>query len=203
MAYFEPYIDAAGLHIPTFNEIRAYLLDEARGIFGDDIYLENDGQDYQYLILSANRIHDVFQAVMLIYNNRGPSSAIKGALNSLVKLNGIARKRATHSIATVMLTGEPNTEIINGIVGDEGNHNWDLPTPITIPETGNIDVIAICQDVGVIHAPPGTINRIVNGTNGWFSVSNTDIPVNIRFVCLYIDASVPGIVANREKYQQQ
>jgi len=174
MAYTPPYIDDAGLHIPTYNEIKTFLLDEARGIFGEDIYLENDSQDYQYLILSADRIHDVFQAVQLIYNNRGPSTAIRGALNALVKLNGIARKRATHSTATVTLTGNPNTVINNGVVADEGNHNWDLPTPITIPLAGTIDVIATCQEAGAIFATPGTINRIVNPTIGWVSVSNAE-----------------------------
>jgi len=174
MAYTPPFIDDAGLHIPTFNEIKTYLLDEARGIFGEDIYLENDGQDYQYLILSADRIHDVFQAVQLIYNNRGPSTAIKGALNALVKLNGISRKRATHSIAIVTLTGDPNTTIINGIIADVNSHNWDLTTPITIPTEGAIEVEATCQEAGAILAPPGTINRIVNSTIGWFTVSNTE-----------------------------
>jgi hypothetical protein len=47
MAYFAPYIDGAGLHFPTYQETLDYLNERTRNIFGNDIYLEPDSQDYQ------------------------------------------------------------------------------------------------------------------------------------------------------------
>jgi len=177
MAYFAPYIDEAGLHIPTFIDIREFLLNEARGIFGDDIYLENDGQDYQFIILMADRIHDSFLGMQMIYNNRGPRTAIGGALDGLVKLNGIKRKSATPSTATVTITAEPRTQIINGMIADDFGNNWTLPTPLPVPEGPDVitlEALATCTVLGRITAPPDTLTNIITPTDGWLAVNNAE-----------------------------
>ena len=168
-------IDAAGLHIPTYNEIKANLLLEARAIYGPDIYLEHDGQDYEFICLIADRIHDCFLAVQMVYNNRSPHTAIGAALDGLVKLNGIRRKSATPSRCVVTLTGNARTEIINGVVADDTGTNWLLPTPLQFPgETGVIELeaMAVCTKVGALTAPPGTVTRIITPTDGWLAVTN-------------------------------
>ena len=45
MAYFAPYIDDAGVHIPTYVDIRDDLIAKFREIYGRDVYLGNDSQD--------------------------------------------------------------------------------------------------------------------------------------------------------------
>jgi len=178
MEYFKPYIDEAGLNIPTFNEIKNELIEQAKSIFGQDIYLENDSQDYQFISLMADKIHDTFLTAQLVYNNRSPATAIGAALDGLVKLNGIKRKNATKSTCKVIIQGKANTEIISGIIADENNVNWDLESPITISENGEAEVLATCQKLGAIFAGVGQLNKIVTPTNGWQSVANVE-PVNI------------------------
>ena len=39
MAYFAPYIDGTGIHMPTYEERLAYLSDEYRTIFGEEAEL--------------------------------------------------------------------------------------------------------------------------------------------------------------------
>jgi len=174
MAYFRPYIDEAGLHIPKYNDTKENLIEEARSIFGLDIYLENDSQDYAFISLMSDRIHDAYLTMQLIYNNRGPGTAIGGALDGIVKVNGIRRKRATNSTAIVIITGTVGTIIINGIVMDENNINWDLETPIVIPEGGSLEVLTTCQQTGPILAAPGQLSRIGTPTGGWVSVTNLE-----------------------------
>lgn len=58
MAYFAPYIDDAGLHIPTYQDIKDDLVTEAKKIFGEDIYLENDSMDYEYISAIALKMYD-------------------------------------------------------------------------------------------------------------------------------------------------
>jgi len=180
MAYFAPYIDEAGLHIPTFNDIKEFLLNEARGIFGQDIYLENDGQDYEDIVLRADRIHDTFLALQMVYNNRSPRTAIGGALDGLVKLNGIRRKSATPSTATVTITAEPRTQIINGIIADDLGINWTLPTPLSIPDgpaVMTVEALATCTIVGRITAPVGSLTNIITPTDGWLAVTNAEAAI--------------------------
>lgn len=101
MAYFKPYIDASGYHYPTYNDIRDDMIDHFRQIYGQDIYLGNDSQDYQMISIFALKIYDTFQAVELDYNNRSPKTAIGTALDGLVKINGLTRKKASYSTVQV------------------------------------------------------------------------------------------------------
>ena len=65
MAYFAPYIDAAGLHIPTYADILEDLVQQAKLIYGQDIYLDNDSQDYQFISAFAAKAYDVMQGIVL------------------------------------------------------------------------------------------------------------------------------------------
>ena len=49
MAYFKPYVDSKGLHIPSYQDILNDMIASMKQIYGDDIYLENDSADYQLL----------------------------------------------------------------------------------------------------------------------------------------------------------
>ena len=93
--YFTPYIDETGLHIPTYNDIRDDMIDGAKTIFGNDIYLENDSADYQLISIFAAKCYDTLQACAIAYNSRSPITAIGSGLDAVVKINGISRKPAT------------------------------------------------------------------------------------------------------------
>lgn len=174
MAYFAPYIDETGLHICTYQDIVDDQVAQAKAIYGQDIYLEPDSQDYQYISSFALKIHDCHQAIQAAYNSRGPSTAIGATLASLVKLNGIKPKKATYSTCPVILTGTPGTLITKGVVQDISGYNWNLPPSVSIEAGGTADVTATCQTAGSIKANPGDINKIVTPTYGWTSVTNTD-----------------------------
>jgi len=172
MAYFPPYIDQSGLHIPTYQDIVDSLIAGAKNIFGQDIYLEPDSQDYQFISIFALKAYDVMQALQAAYNSRSPGTAMGAALASLVKLNGIKPKPATYSTCVVTLTGTPGTVINNGVVQDKSGYKWNLPPSVTIGPGGTSDATATCQIPGPIVANPGDINKIVTPTYGWTAVSN-------------------------------
>jgi len=171
MAYFRPRIDESGFHIPTYNDTKQHLIDEAKRIFGEDIYLENDSQDYQFITLLADKLHDCHLTAQLMYNNRTTPTAQGAAIDGLLKLNGLRRKRMTKSRCDVVISGGHRTQIINGIAGDEENINWDLPPLVIIGEDGTVTVEAVCQTYE--HTiTEGRLNRIVTPTDGWVSVIN-------------------------------
>jgi uncharacterized phage protein gp47/JayE len=174
VAYFAPYIDESGLHIPTYTDIRDSLIDSAKQIFGQDIYLGADSQDYQWIAAIANKINDANQTLQLVYNSRSPLTAIGSGLDAVAKINGIKKKPATYSTCPVTLSGTPGTVINNGIVADVNNINWNLPSSVTIDAGGTIEVTATCQIPGPIVANIGEINQIVTPTYGWDSVTNNE-----------------------------
>lgn len=173
MAYFSPYIDESGLHIPTYTDILEDLIAREKAIFGNDIYLGIDSMDYQYLSVIALKISDTMQAIQLTYNNRSPATAIGSGLDAIVKVNGIKRKSASYSTCLVVLGGTPGTSITGGIVADVSGYRWALPSPVYIENSGQVIVTAQCETIGAISALPGTITSIVTPTKGWLSVTNS------------------------------
>ena len=171
MAYFKPYIDAAGLHIPTYADIRDDLIAQFKQIYGQDIYLDNDSQDYQMISAFALKQYDTMQLLQIIYNNRSPKTAVGTALDGVVKLNGIRRNVASYSTCVVTLTGDVGTTIVKGVVQDESGVNWQLPALVVLTESPH-SVSVQCTEIGAIEATPGTITKIVTPTKGWISVTN-------------------------------
>lgn len=174
MAYFSPYVDDAGLHIPTYNDIRDDLVASFKQIYGEDIYLDNDSQDYQMISAFAAKTYDTMQLLQIVYNNHSPKTAVGTALSSLVKLNGIVRKPASFSTCVLTLTGTAGTVIAAGVAEDEARHKWELPPNVTF--TGaEIKVTAKCEDLGAIEASVNTITKINTPQKGWTAVTN-DVP---------------------------
>lgn len=212
MAYFEPYVDAAGLHIPTYNDIRDDLIAQYKQIYGEDIYLEPDSQDYQMISAYASKDYDTMQLLQIVYNNHSPKTAVGSGLSSLVKLNGIARKAASYSTCVLTLTGTVGTIIAAGVAKDEQGNLWDLPLNLTFTET-TLEVTAQCETLGAIEAGVGTITTINNPQAGWIAVTNevpavvgqpieTDVELRARQIISVaipsqnmVDSTVAGIAS--------
>lgn len=172
MTYFQPYTDGSGIHIPTYQDYEDYLVAQARQIFGNDIYLEPDSQDFQLIAAQALTAYQTALTAQLAYNSRSPGTAVGTGLDGIIQINGLVRRGDTFSQATVTLLGEPYTAINNGIVGDVNGNRWALPPQIVLDEYGTVTVTATCETAGAITALVGQINVIVTPTFGWSSVNN-------------------------------
>ena len=172
MAYFSPYIDGTGMHIPLYQEIVDKLVEDMKQIFGDDIYLEADSQDYQQISIFARMIYDSYNLALLAYNNRTPKDAIGIGLDNIVALAGIQRKPATASTVVLTITGDDGTKISNGEVSDDNGNYWELPDEVIIPSNGTIDVTATSKEKGNVSALPNTVTNINTPVYGWLLVTN-------------------------------
>lgn len=171
MAYFSPYIDQTGMHVPTYADIRDELISMMKQIFGQDIYIDVDSQDYQQISIFAKKIYDTNSLVLLTYNNRTVNTAIGVGLDNLCALVGITRKPATYSTVQVTINGDASTEINDGQISD-GTNLWDLPAVVTIPSNGIITVQARSHSKGYVTALPNTLTTIVTPAYGWLGVTN-------------------------------
>lgn len=172
MAYFKPYVDGTGLHLPLYQDVLDQLNDSCRRIFGSDIYLEADSQDYQVNAEVADLWSDVAALAQLVYNNRSIQFAKGISVDGLLKINGLKRLKASKSIVILTCSGVPGTAIKNGLVTDAlGDIIWELENTV-IPESGSVEVIATCRTPGQIYADTGTLVQIVTQTRGWERVTN-------------------------------
>lgn len=177
MAYIAPYIDEAGLHIPSYQDIVDDMVEGAKAIFGDDLYLENDSADYQLISIFALKQYDMLQAIQYAYNSRSPVTAVGSALDTVVKLNGIRRKAESRSTCKVVITGTPYTQISNGRITDRNSIVWNLPEMVIIPASGTLESIATCSVPGGITVAIGDLSQIDTPTYGWLNVTNNEIAV--------------------------
>ena len=102
MAYFAPYIDGTGLHMPTYEDRLSDLVTAYRSIFGIDSELSESVPDYQLLSVFAKALDDTSALVLQAYNSQNPLYASGQALDLLLPLYGLAREageRATFALS--------------------------------------------------------------------------------------------------------
>ena len=92
MAYFAPYIDNTGLHMPTYEDRLADLVSAYRSIFGVDSELSESVPDYQLLSVFAKALDDTSALVLQAYNSRNPLYATGQALDLLLPMYGVSRQ---------------------------------------------------------------------------------------------------------------
>lgn len=171
------YEDETGLHTPDYPTTLEYYQNGTKAVFGNDIYLDADSKDGQYLAIFALTAFDLCQIAQTVYNAFSPLTAIGKALSTQVKLNGIEREKSTYSQVDLYIVGQVGTEIVNGVAIDTLNQKWNLPASVVIPSSGDITVTAISAIVGNVSAAPGTVTGIYIPTPGWQTVTNPDAAV--------------------------
>lgn len=175
MAYQGPTIDSTGMHIPSYDDLIEALTQDYINTFGAGSYIDMDSADYEWMSILAKYLYDAFLLNQLNYTNRSPATVIGGEPQDILYIiNGVRRKLASYSRCVVILTGEPNTTIINGVVRDVGGNLWNLTSPTIIGADGTISATATSQEPGRIIALPGDIRFINTPQAGWTSVNNEE-----------------------------
>lgn len=166
------YIDSTGYHYADYPTFLQFVQDQYRGIYGADIYLGADSMDGQWTAILAQALYDTALLGAQTYNSFSPSTAQGIGLSRVVKINGLRRNIPTNSTVVLTIVGTAGTVITDGIAVDNLNQQWILPTTVTIPPGGEIDVTATAQFEGAVNAEPSTINGIFTPTLGWQTVDN-------------------------------
>jgi len=162
-----------GLTYPDYPEILQDLIDANKAIYGQDLYLGTDSQDFQRISVEARLVYDVGCICAAIYNSFSPATAQGDALRRNVKINGIRALEASYSYADLTIVGTGGTVINNGVAGDGLGQKWLLPENVTIPADGSSVIArATAEKIGDIRAVKNTINKILTPTIGWQTVDN-------------------------------
>jgi len=167
-----PVITEAGMTKPLFSECLTYFEDLFKGIYGQDLYWEPDDRDQQFMAQLAEALDDTNSSILAVFNGFSPTSAQKVSLSRLVKINGIARLAPGYSSADVVIGGQTGTVIVGGMVRDDEGYLWSLPDEVIIPASGQIVATAVCNTLGAIRAPAGTITEMATLVAGWQTVNN-------------------------------
>lgn len=183
MAYLAPGVDSNGIHVPEYQDILERLLERFRNIFGDDLYLGSDTQDYQMIAEFADLMDDVGAVLAENYASRNPDLASGVSLDYLVALNGLRRMLATYSTAVVVASGVAGTLIPSGSqIMDANGNKWATVEDATIGSDDTVTISVRATVAGHINAEADSINQIMSPTAGWVSVTNPSAAVAGRNV---------------------
>lgn len=165
-------VTAEGISAPDYQTVLDTITGYFQQIYGSDSYLDPDSKDGQMVALVALAIHDANNTAITVYRSFSPSTALKDALTSNVKINGISRRAATNSTVDELLVGEPGTIITNGSVKDTNGIIWNFPAQVVIGIDGTAIATATCTTPGAVAALAGSVNKINTPTRGWVSATN-------------------------------
>lgn len=167
-------ITAAGITRPPFEDCLAYYVDGYRAIYGQDVILDEDTQDGQWVRLQADALHQANGVAVAVFNAFSPANAQGTNLSRLVALNGLTRKLESRSSVDLRIIGQADTTIVGGAAAGEDGALWLLPDTVTIPFSGEITVTAQAEDLGSVTAGVNTITTIPSPVPGWQSVTNPE-----------------------------
>lgn len=177
------YIGINGLVTQSLEEIRADLEQQFKDIYGQDINIEQNSPDGQWINILAQEKKDLLDLITTLYNNLDPDRVIGIPQQILYKWNGIFIKAYTYSYvyvnvtvtAPVNLQGlDNNIESADGTgytVTDSAGNRWILATSQEL-EVGTHLLNFRASQLGAIDALPNTINIMETVVAGVSSVNN-------------------------------
>lgn len=177
------YIGINGLVTQSLEEIREDLITKFKSIYGQDINIEQNSPDGQWINILAQEKKDILDLFTTFYNNLDPDRVVGIPQQILYKLNGLSIKNYTYSYVyvnvtvteSVTLQGLDNDiENLDGTgytVRDTNGNRWILATSTDLT-AGKHLLNFRSGDLGNITALPNTISIMETVQKGVAEVNN-------------------------------
>ncbi len=181
-----PSIDAAGVTVPTVNEITTQILDGTTGypgmrqIYGPDINVNPNSPDGQMVNIVAQGSADMYQLILAIANSFDPDLAVGVVLDQRCAINGVQRRGATYTLTNVNVTATqavtiPGADTPNPFtIADGAGTKFVLITSYAFLTAGTQSLAFRAQELGEVEASPNTLTAIVTPTLGISATNNSD-----------------------------
>lgn len=170
-----------GLQIPETDKILAFVQEEFKKVFGNDINLDPSSPQGQLITSLAAIISTKNTELLKLANQFNPLTAQGAFQDALGKIYFLDRKVAQPTIVLCECKGLIGTVIpANAIVESADGVRFYSSGERVIDETQNILVEFICERSGEIQVSPHSVNRIITVVPGWDTVDNPNAGVTGR-----------------------
>lgn len=158
----------AGLEIASFTEIRGYLIERFKSIYGSDIDFSTGTADGVLVNDLSLIINNILQTISSLYNNLDVNKATGVYLDSLCALSNVSRRQANASYAylTLTYTGDTSRDFspLDLSFVDKSGEIWSSKEGVSFdPNTSKV-IMVTCNKKGKIQAPVGWIYSPVDTT---------------------------------------
>lgn len=183
-------LDANGLQIKTYSEIRDELIASFKNIYGSTINVESNTPDGQIINIFAQAGVDIRELLAEVYNSMDPDNAQGVILDQRVAFNNIKRQTGTYTIQDIDILADKPVTIygLDGLINDPEATGYtvadDTGTQFILSETttltaGTNTLAFRAARIGAILTTPNTITNLVTAVQGVVSCNNPNIATSI------------------------
>lgn len=186
-----PGLTAAGLEIPTIDDLRETVNAKWRAAFGASMDVSDNSPDGQTIGIVVEQIALCWEALEVIVSSLDRDKAVDAFLRALCKLTGTEELPATFSTVALTLSGTPTTYILAGSLASTKSTGQQFTTTESVilaaatPWAPSTNWVAgeVCTNGGGIYlctvegdaassgpGPIATTADVVDGTLHWFYV---------------------------------
>ncbi len=139
-----------GLEINTFRDLFQLLSDGYKGIYGQDIDLDQDSPDGQRVAIEAQARADIEAALQWLYSQMDPDFNTGDMQQIIAKLHGLYLRPGSRSQRDLKVTTDRPVLLYNGYrIRDQANQVWVIKQDVTVP-SGTTIVTFFAQNFGKV-----------------------------------------------------
>ena len=173
MASNYAFLSNNGIVVADTADIKEDIQGEYQAALGADLSLEDATPQGRLIDIETDARTAVVENNVLISNSINFNLASGILLDAWGANFGLTRGAATSSRVTATITGVPGTVIAaKSQAATQAGDIFYLENKATIPSAGTIDVSFLSLEKGEIPCPIGALNKIVDGTLGWETITN-------------------------------
>lgn len=171
-----------GIQIERLNDIVKRFEDGFKQIYGQNIDLSPNTPDGQMVGILAQIKMDIEELAENVYRQLDPDVATGTWLEQRVAYAGLMRRGASYSyLRSVILTGEPNTQLYAGIVvSDQNKVRWVLTSDIQLDSNGSGRADFRSEQLGSFNLAKNTtltIETVTLGLTSAVTFENAEVGV--------------------------
>lgn len=142
--------DNNGLQVDTFRDIFQSLSDAYKGIYGQDIDLDQESPDGQRVAIEAQARTDIEAALQWLYSQMDPDFNTGDMQQIIAKLHGLYLRPGSRSQRDLKVTTDRPVFLYSGYkIRDQANQVWFVRQDITVP-AGTTTVTFFAQNFGKV-----------------------------------------------------
>lgn len=142
--------DNNGLQVDTFRDIFQSLSDAYKGIYGQDIDLDQESPDGQRVAIEAQARTDIEAALQWLYSQMDPDFNTGDMQQIIAKLHGLYLRPGSRSQRDLKVTTDRPVLLYSGYkIRDQANQVWFVRQDITVP-AGTTTVTFFAQNFGKV-----------------------------------------------------
>lgn len=169
------FLDNNGVIVIDTANVKETVQQEFKEALGETLVLDDSTPQGRLIDMETNARTDVIKNNALIANLFNIKMAFGIALDALGANFGVERVAATSTKVTATITGVDGTVIPAGSqASTQSGFIFYAENNITIPESGTTTAVFLSQQKGEIPCPVGSLSKIIDGTFGWETITNTE-----------------------------